>query len=321
MLLQTQKRPRLQLIDILRGVALIGMVIYHFSWDLAFYGYLPQEIVSQGGFRLLARCVASAFLFLAGFSLYLAHADAIRWQFFWRRMVIIAATACLITVVTYFIIPDQFIYFGILHEIALASLVGLVFLKTPIMLNIVVTAAVFITPCYFQPFSNPMLYWLGLSETPRFSADYVPFFPWFSAALAGLTLAKIMNRYALLHWLQPGIRPQFLNIGLQWSGRHSLLLYIAHQPVLLALLFCVSLIFPPSPIDVKHQLEQECSTSCPPEYSVQYCARFCRCITTELDSRNLLQNYLNGKLSADDEQIRQVQNFCSVFANTQREKP
>jgi uncharacterized membrane protein len=65
-------RPRLTRIDIARGVALIAMAIYHFGWDLEFFGYMAPATTAHGGWKLFARCIASSFLFLVGFSLVLA---------------------------------------------------------------------------------------------------------------------------------------------------------------------------------------------------------------------------------------------------------
>ncbi|RCL00184.1 MAG: hypothetical protein JSC189_001194 [Candidatus Tokpelaia sp. JSC189] len=56
---------RLQFIDVLRGVTLIGMIVYHFSWNISWFGYLLLGQVVEGGLWLLARIVAFSFLFLA----------------------------------------------------------------------------------------------------------------------------------------------------------------------------------------------------------------------------------------------------------------
>jgi len=126
-----KNKSRIELIDAARGGALIAMAIYHFAWDLEFFGYAAQGMTAVGGWRLFARSIASSFLFLVGFSLLLAHVRGVRWQSFWWRMVQVGGAAAAITLVTYFATPDAFIFFGILHHIALASLVGLVFLRLP----------------------------------------------------------------------------------------------------------------------------------------------------------------------------------------------
>ena len=76
---------RITAIDAARGVALIAMAIYHFTWDLQFFGYLEPGTATTGGWKLFARCIASSFLFLVGVGLVLAHGHGIRWPGFGRR--------------------------------------------------------------------------------------------------------------------------------------------------------------------------------------------------------------------------------------------
>ena len=65
------KSGRIGFLDTWRGIALIAMASYHFTWDLAMFGYIPPETPTEGLWRLYARAIASSFLFLAGFSLFL----------------------------------------------------------------------------------------------------------------------------------------------------------------------------------------------------------------------------------------------------------
>jgi len=127
----TPIRPRLRSLDIARGIAILCMASYHFSWDLEYFHYLEPGTVGSGFFRLYARAIASSFLFMAGFSLFLSHGTDIRWPQFWKRFAMIAGSALAVTIVTWFAMRDGFIFFGILHQIALASLIGLLALRLP----------------------------------------------------------------------------------------------------------------------------------------------------------------------------------------------
>ena len=86
-------RRRITAIDIGRGVALVAMAIYHFTWDLEFFGYVERGLTAVGGWKMFARCIASSFLVLVGISLFLAHRNGVRWPSFWRRWQMVAAAA------------------------------------------------------------------------------------------------------------------------------------------------------------------------------------------------------------------------------------
>ena len=141
---------RIVAIDIVRGIALLAMASYHFTWDLEFFGYTDPGLTAFGWWKIYARCIASTFLFLVGVSLFLAHGKQIRWNGFWKRFAMVAGAALAISVVTCIATPDGFIFFGILHEIALASLLGLAFLRLPALLTLVVAALVIAAPFYLR---------------------------------------------------------------------------------------------------------------------------------------------------------------------------
>ena len=118
---------RLVAIDLARTVALVGMAVFHFTFDLEMFGLVPPGTTTTGGWAVFARLIAGSFLFLAGLSLVLAHGEGIRWRAFGVRMAKVAGAAALVTAGTYAAFPHAFVFFGILHSIALASLMGLAF--------------------------------------------------------------------------------------------------------------------------------------------------------------------------------------------------
>ena len=101
MSLQTTSNPvqdaakpgRITAFDLLRGIALIAMASYHFTWDLEFFGYTDPGLTAFGWWKIYARCIASTFLFLVGVSLYLAHGRQIRWNGFWKRFAMVTGAA------------------------------------------------------------------------------------------------------------------------------------------------------------------------------------------------------------------------------------
>ncbi len=228
---------RLVGLDLARTAALLGMVVFHATFDLELFGYLPPGTTREGVWFVLARTVAGSFLLLAGFSLVLAQGRGIRWPSFARRMAMIGAAAGAITIATAYGMPDTFIYFGILHAIWLSSLCGLVFLRAPTLLTLFAGVAVlWIGDTVAVAWLNgPWLLWLGLGSEVRRALDYVPMFPWFGPFLLGMAAAQLATRAGWSLALPAGIAARVAPLG--WPGRHSLAIYLMHQPILFGLLW------------------------------------------------------------------------------------
>jgi uncharacterized membrane protein len=185
--------------------------------------------------------VASSFLFLVGVSLVLAHGNGIRWRSFLRRLAMIAGAAALITAATAYAVPHAFIFFGMLHSIMVASVLGLAFLRAPVWLTLAAALAAWFLPdlASSPAFDSRWLAWTGLAATPPASFDFVPVTPWFAATLAGIAAARLADAAGL--WTRLRARnPGPLLRTLSWPGRHSLAVYLLHQPVLLGLLWLFS---------------------------------------------------------------------------------
>ncbi|MEW9805112.1 DUF1624 domain-containing protein [Mesorhizobium sp. ZMM04-5] len=289
---------RIDAIDIARGVALVAMAVYHFAWDLEFFGYAPAGMTAVGGWKLFARSIASSFLFLVGVSLFLGHARGIRWDGFWRRMAMVAGAALAISAVTYFAVPSGFIFFGILHHIALASLLGLAFLRLPALVTLLVAAAVLVAPHYLRSasFDSPWWWWTGLSETRPRSNDYVPVFPWFAAVLAGIAVTKIATQTGTLAKLAGLATPSWTR-PLAFAGRHSLAVYLIHQPVLIACVWAFSQIHPASQESREVYFLQSCEASCGEVRDTEFCTRYCVCMLDTLEREGAIEGVYAGDQS------------------------
>jgi len=293
------KRSRIEAVDAARGVALIAMAIYHFTWDLEFFGYVEQGTVGFGGWKLFARCIASSFLILVGISLVLAHGRGIRWRPFLIRFAMVAGAALAITAVTWFAVPTGMIFFGILHEIALASLLGLACLRLPAIVTLAAAALVIAAPWFARSefFDHPAWWWLGLSSADPRSNDYVPIFPWFGAVLVGIALAKIAASTGLVERLAtirlPHARP------LQFIGRHSLAFYLIHQPVLIGSVWAFAQFFPTNPISPEVQFRNACEAECKAVRDEAFCARYCVCMLDELEQEGMTGAIFDSAPSAE----------------------
>jgi len=235
-------RPRLIAVDLARSVALAGMIVFHFAFDLQMFGHLPPGTVFEGGWAVLARAVAGSFLFLAGVSLWLGHGQGIRWAAFGRRLAVLAVLALVISVVTWFAMGDSYIRFGILHAMALGSVLGLAFLRVPAILTLVVAVAVLFAGNWLRgpAFDGPWLLWLGLAANRPPMVDYVPMVPWLAPLLAGIAAARLAQLAGLWSRLRARAAPGPLLQALALPGRWSLVVYIVHQPVLVALIWAAT---------------------------------------------------------------------------------
>ena len=310
---ETRRLPRIPLIDQARGVALIAMAVYHFTWDLGFFGYIEPETATTGGWRLFARLIAGSFV--------LGHQQGFRPRQFFLRLGKIALAAGAITLATWFAFPQTFIFFGILHAIAAASLVGLLFLRLPVVVTLAAAAAAVAAPLYLRApvFDHPALWWVGLSvEVPR-SNDYVPFLPWIAPVLLGIALARLFVATALperLAGFGNAAKSRWKSL-LEAAGRHSLAIYLVHQPVLIALVYGAALVFPAPAADPAVSYTKSCMRTCEGERDGGFCRVFCGCTLDALVEQNLFADLNRGAIDvAADERITTISMQCTAEAET-----
>ena len=317
-----RRLPRIPLIDQLRGVALIAMAIYHFTWDLGFFGYIEPETATTGGWRIFARVIAGSFLFLVGFSLVLGHRKGFHARPFLIRLAKIGGAALVITIATWFAFRETFIFFGILHAIAAASIVGLLFLRLPVIVTLLAATAAVVAPLYLRAplFDHPALWWVGLSvDIPR-SNDYVPLLPWLAPVLLGIASGKLFVASTLPERLagfggRTKVRWKTL---LEAAGRHSLAIYLIHQPRLIALVYGFSLIMPAPVPDPAVGYIKSCMRACEPERGAGFCQNFCGCTLSGLQEQNLFADLNRGAIDiTTDERITKISSQCTAKAETE----
>lgn len=210
-------KSRSALIDSLRGFTIILMIIFHLSFDLSNFHFTNIDIVNAPFWYFLPRLIVFLFLFAVGMSLTLVHGKEIKWKPFWKRFFKIVFFALIISLVTYFMFPDNWIYFGTLHAIAVISLMSLPFLKRP-NIALITALALFIPSIFF----DKNIPWFQLPTT---SWDYIAPFPWVGASLLGI--------FAVHKGLQNvHVADNKITRSLNFLGRHSLLIYLIHQPIL-----------------------------------------------------------------------------------------
>ncbi|OJF95455.1 heparan-alpha-glucosaminide N-acetyltransferase [Pararhizobium antarcticum] len=312
------RRGRILAIDTLRGFALIAMASYHFAWDLELFGYIDAGTTGAGLWKLYARIIASSFLFLAGFSLVLGHYPVLRGRSFAIRFAKIAGAALVITIATRLAFPQSFIFFGILHSIAAASLVGLLFLRLPVAITLLAAVAAFLAPDYLRSsfFDSPALWWVGLSESLPRSNDYVPLLPWLAPFLAGIAAARLaVSRQWLNRPLETRTALPKWQATLIAGGRHSLAFYLLHQPLLIGLVYVYSLGFPAAKPDPLSLRNVECTATCRQQDSEPFCTAFCGCTLNKMLEENLFTAWNAGEIDGTtDDRIARIAGQCTMDA-------
>ncbi len=228
----------------LRGVAILLMVLYHLVYDLNYFAVYDID-VSSGFWLAVARLTASLFLLLVGLSLTLSHSrarllgqeDRFRLRLL-KRSAWILSLALGITIVTYLFIGKGFIVFGVLHLIGLSLLLAYPFLRLQ-RASIILGLLYILLGIYLQNISVsfPWLLWLGLAPPGFYSVDYFPVFPWFGVILVGMGLGSLLYPGYRRRIAVPDLAGSPLVRGLAFLGRNSLAIYLVHQPVMIAILY------------------------------------------------------------------------------------
>jgi len=219
---------RYNVVDEIRGFAIALMVIFHFFYDLNILNFVKIDFTGDLFWWIFPRVIVFLFFLSVGLGLPLAHTPKIKWNKFWIRFIKISGYAVLISLTTYFLFPDRWVYFGTLHCIALCSLLALPFLKWP-KVGLIIFLALAIPSTFFN-FDLP---WIVLHG---FSMDYISPFPWFGVVALGIFFFHVnFHKVDLAKWgVGPLLKP------LRFMGKHSLVIYVLHQPIIFGILFALS---------------------------------------------------------------------------------
>jgi uncharacterized membrane protein len=232
-------------VDAARGVAIAMMALYHLVYDLDVFG--GYRIESTSGFwALFADLTATSFLLLVGVSLSISYrrsGGAERGLFgkYAVRGLRIFAYGMVITLV-FRVFGLGTVAFGILHLIGVSIVLAYPLLRFRLLsalLGLLVIAAGFYLRAHGFPSGSPWLLPFGVAPEGLFMPDYRPLLPWFGVVLLGVSAGSS---------LYGGRKPVVGGAGspagrsLASLGRHSLLIYLLHQPVLIAVLAALGVI-------------------------------------------------------------------------------
>jgi uncharacterized membrane protein len=231
-------------IDMFRGIAILMMIFFHTVFDLSFFGLSAVEVTS-GFWRYFAFSTASLFLLIVGISLTISHARAAtslsRHQLvhkFVYRGAGIFLIGLVVTAGTWLYLNEGFIVFGILHLIGISVMISPLFFRFKTF-NVIVGLIFIITGYFLATVSGPVwLLPLGIHPVTFWSVDYEPVFPWTGIVLFGMGIGEYLYPGGIRRFTPPRIPPSFLQ-PLTYLGRHSLIVYLIHQPLIILILSAV----------------------------------------------------------------------------------
>ncbi len=248
--------PRYAAVDMLRGLAMVWMTLFHFSFDLQHAGYLQANFYTDPFWTVQRMAIVSLFVFCAGLGQAIAVQQGQSRARFWKRWRQIAGCALLVSGGSWFMFPDSYIYFGILHGMALMLIVVRLLPGAGRWLWLLAAVALALPWAAVQLhaawpaaecLNGRAFNWLGLISRKPVTEDYAPLFPWVGVMGLGMAAGQWLVRHraaALQRWsdaLCQGVWGAPLR-GLAWLGRWSLSYYMLHQPVLIGALGLLALL-------------------------------------------------------------------------------
>jgi len=234
---------RLWEIDAWRGLAIVSMVIYHFAWDLKAFAEVYIDLVSPFWFYF-QRSIASSFVLLVGISLTVSYNRAqqkadgskgLYWKFFQRGLLVLGTGLAMGTVLGFMGMGR--IDFGVLHMIGVSIILAYPFLRFR-WLNLLFIAILMPLSYYLKTIETTSLAWVWLGITPPGYApqDFFPLVHWFAVVLIGVFLGNSLYTAGVRQFSLRDYSAFFPFNLLGFLGKHSLLIYVIHQPILIGIL-------------------------------------------------------------------------------------
>ena len=228
------RSDRFDRLDALRAAAVVWMALFHFCFDLNYFGWVRQNFYTDPFWTVQRACIVTLFMFCAGFAQAIAFEQGQRWPRFWKRWVQVAACALLVSLGSWLMFPRSFISFGVLHGLAVVLIVARLTAGWGRWLWLAGLVAVLLPQFVQHPwFDTRWTNWIGLVTRKPVTEDYAPVLPWLGVVWWGLAAGQwvlVRRRTWVAGPLPAALAP------LAMLGRWSLSFYMLHQPVLIGLL-------------------------------------------------------------------------------------
>jgi len=247
--LKRNPKDRFWEIDCLRGIAIIGMILFHFFFDLDYF-----KAYSLGAdwkfWWLFPRAIAGTFILLVGISLTISYnrtrmqkSGKALYRKYLARGMRIFSLGLLITLVTWIFLPGGTILFGILQFIGVSIILSFLLVEHPKM-ALILSLALVSAGAYLQnfTFNFPWLLWLGFPPSDFYTFDYFPLLPWLGVTFLGIFLGNLFYPRGTRRFKIKEGYNFFLAKNLCFLGRHSLIAYLVHQPILILVLWTLGVL-------------------------------------------------------------------------------
>ena len=240
--MDTTKRVRYHLLDGIRGIVLISMIAYHFSWNMVYmYGAKWSWYRSTGAY-IWQQSICWTFIILSGFCWSMGKQPL-------KRGIMVFGGGLLVTAVTLAVMPQNRVVFGVLTCIGSCMLLLIplekILKKVPEEIGLFLSMCLFLITrnvnrgCLgFESFKwvalprtwyrNLLTAYIGMPGPGFFSTDYFSVIPWVFLFVTGYFLFAVCKKY---NWLRFGILQKKIPFA-DYLGKRSLLVYLLHQPII-----------------------------------------------------------------------------------------
>jgi uncharacterized membrane protein len=211
-------------LDLMRGIAIIMMIVFHFIYDLNYFNFSDIPLFTHWAGITWRHLIVFLFLSAVGISLVFAHNKGVKFKKYFKRLIYLGIAALIVSAGTYLMDSNTWVYFGILHLIWVSSLIAIFFVSRPII-SILIAALILIGFIFDQP-SLSFISYIFKPYLPSSTVDIYPLFPYLSFVFIGIFLGHYPYYQKIftfrLNWLEV-------------IGKHALIIYLTHQIVLFSL--------------------------------------------------------------------------------------
>jgi uncharacterized membrane protein len=224
----TEKNQRSDIIDLFRVTAILLMIFFHTTFDLGIFGFNQINFYEEPFWFWLPRLIVALFLTSVGASLVFTYHEHLNVRKFLKRQSKLIFLSLCVSLMTYIFFQSNWIFFGTLHCITVTSFLGIFFIKKPNLSLVLGLTIVFIMLIFKWDTST-------LSHLyPIKSMDFIPPYPWMGWVWFGIYLAY-------RPWIKTPLNLSRLRPIINFLSRHSLGIYLIHQPILFSAIYLFSL--------------------------------------------------------------------------------